>query len=183
MFYASYNTVHTIRYRPVLRDSHIQHYQESSSSHYYNWELLYLVCMQMTEWHISFEPLVKKAHVVKSSGCGWLCRWHKNYGFQLDTDVCLCFQASYKEVLKNFLETTTSHGLPRIASERSTCRKIFWVLFFLGALSYFVYSLAGLVKMYREYPVSVHTKIKARCSDDQFMKSSYSVCVCVSCPV
>ena len=67
-----------------------------------------------------------------------------------------------KSVALFFLENCTAHGLPRIAVERSTFRKILWGIIFAGALGYFCYTLQSIISTFLKYEVNVNTMLHSR---------------------
>ena len=65
-------------------------------------------------------------------------------------------------VTKDFLGTTSAHGLPHILDEKHLALKILWFLIFLGAMSYFGVQMSSLIREYSSRPVGVRTSIIQR---------------------
>ena len=60
---------------------------------------------------------------------------------------------TFKELVYNFMEHTTAHGIGRLAASRALLWKIFWSLVCIGAFVMFIYQATGLFKQYLSKPV------------------------------
>lgn len=69
---------------------------------------------------------------------------------------------SFSDLLRTYLEHTSAHALPRVATSRSRVRRVLWILTFLFFVSYFVYQLGALLSMFYSYPVGATIFIEQR---------------------
>lgn len=63
---------------------------------------------------------------------------------------------SFGSILIDFLAGTSAHGLPRVASEISLIRKLFWGIVFLGAFTVFIYLMYISCVNFMERPVGIY---------------------------
>ena len=63
------------------------------------------------------------------------------------------------EELREFAQTTSLHGVPRVISARSLVARVFWSAVCLGAFFMFLGNSATLLHQYRSYPKKVRDLI------------------------
>ena len=87
----------------------------------------------------------------------------KNNWMAADVVVAKAMEAeTFKHMTKDFLERTSAHGLPKVATSGSILRRVIWVSIFLLALGYFCYQVSQLFDQYFDFPVGVRTTVSKR---------------------
>ena len=64
-------------------------------------------------------------------------------------------QSQQDDELREFAQTTSLHGVPRVISARSLVTRVFWSTVCLAAFLMFLGNSAGLLHQYRSYPKKV----------------------------
>ncbi|XP_045176367.2 degenerin mec-4-like [Mercenaria mercenaria] len=67
---------------------------------------------------------------------------------------------SFKEILKDLVESSSLHGVPKIISSRQLAVKALWCLLFLGTFSVLVMQLSGLFKTFYSYPIQTSVSLE-----------------------
>ena len=62
--------------------------------------------------------------------------------------------AKFKEALKHFAQTTSAHGVGRVAEEKAAWTRVLWAIIFMTTLSTCIYQLIVLTGIYLSYPVN-----------------------------
>lgn len=60
---------------------------------------------------------------------------------------------SFRQLLRDFMSSTTSHGLGRLVASTTAMWKLFWTISCLGAFAMFVYQVNVLFQIYLTRPV------------------------------
>ena len=68
-------------------------------------------------------------------------------------------QAREKSLFTEFIETTTIHGIRYVFCGESKLRRSIWLLFVLSATLIFIYSIANLVRPYRDKEVVTRARV------------------------
>ena len=78
---------------------------------------------------------------------------------------------SFKDLVQNFMEYTTAHGIGRLAASQTLCWKIFWSLVCIGAFGMFTFQAMGLFEQYFSKPVatSVSVTFEKVCLNELFI--------------
>ena len=66
---------------------------------------------------------------------------------------------SFKDLVYNFTQYTTAHGISRLAASQTIFWKIFWSLVCIGASGMFIYQARGLFKQYLSKPVTTSVSV------------------------
>ena len=70
------------------------------------------------------------------------------------------FKARVKEKIRDLGESTTSHAIPNIVRSNSKLIRIMWLLFFMGALTYSLYTIVNSIMLYLQYNANIQIDIK-----------------------
>lgn len=66
---------------------------------------------------------------------------------------------SFKDLVLNFMEYTTAHGIGRLAASQTLFWKVFWSMCCIGAFGMFVYQATGLFEQYLSKPISTSMSV------------------------
>ncbi|XP_071965394.1 epithelial sodium channel subunit alpha-like [Antedon mediterranea] len=64
-----------------------------------------------------------------------------------------------KEIIEDFGNNTTAHGIPRIITATSLLPKLFWTVLCLVAFSFFAYQSIEILEEYRSYPTTTKLEL------------------------
>ncbi|XP_068684972.1 amiloride-sensitive sodium channel subunit alpha-like [Montipora foliosa] len=95
-----------------------------------------------------------------------------------DSDKDSTIPRSTTEIIRDFGNYTTTHGVGRLAEAKTIFSRLIWTTFILGAFSMFIYQTRGLFQLYLSRPVS--TLVQVRCATEAFFPT---VVVCNQNPV
>lgn len=73
---------------------------------------------------------------------------------------------SAKDLIKDFCNYTTTHGVGRLAEAKTVFSRFIWTIFILGAFAMFFYQTHGLFELYLSRPVSTVVKVKHNAVSD-----------------
>ena len=77
-----------------------------------------------------------------------------------DSDKDSTILRSTKEIIRDFGNYTTSHGVGRLAEAKTIFSRLIWTIFILGAFSMFIYQTRGLFQLYLSRPVSTLVQVR-----------------------
>ena len=66
---------------------------------------------------------------------------------------------SFKDLILNFMDRTTAHGIGRLAASETIFWKIFWSLICMGAFGMFIYQATGLFEQYLSKPIATSMSV------------------------
>ena len=65
-----------------------------------------------------------------------------------------------KELIREFCNYTTTHGVARLAETKTIFSRFLWSIFIMGAFAMFVYQTSGLFELYLSRPVSTVVQVR-----------------------
>lgn len=65
-----------------------------------------------------------------------------------------------KELIKDFANYTTTHGVGRLSEAKTVFSRLVWSIFILGALGMFIHQTLGLFELFMSRPVSTLIQVK-----------------------
>ena len=75
---------------------------------------------------------------------------------------------STKDLIKEFCNYTTTHGIGRLAETKTIFSRFIWTVFIFGAFAMFFYQIHGLFELFLSRPVSTIVKVKHKTVSHSF---------------